>query len=447
MSQDLDAVSARVAAQRERLPEMYGQIDFTALPERYTEDPKHDSALGVLAGRRAGRRAQLLANRELVGRLRAYTMLGDQVGDAYACLIPRYGFRRLVDMLVEACDKGVDAVDGAPAELVAFIRDMETVPDWLDMPLAEEGARAYRRDMALRAPLILRGALFATFINKYAAMPMAMTGALSHGKAAHRVLETATFFTITTMPGALERHGPGFKAAAMVRLMHSMVRFHTLSRPGAWDTAVYGIPIPQVDQMPAGLIRPYRLALHAVGQGRADFTPAERAQVELARYRCFLLGLPADLLPDTPQAMIDVLETRHATLRDGFDDATCGALLRATMAADLGRDPGLLGWLRSVAEPSVAKLFLIRNFLSGDRRRAERIGVRVGPKDYAWAVVGVAASVLPMLAYGLARRTPGLRSWADRWLLRKLTQLLSRYGHAEFTTDAAAYRPAVSPAK
>ncbi|MEZ5165489.1 MAG: hypothetical protein R2695_02995 [Acidimicrobiales bacterium] len=31
--------------------------------------------------------------------------------------------------------------------------------------------------------------------------------------------------------------------------MHSMVRFHLMSS-GKWDVATYGIPIPQVDQMP-----------------------------------------------------------------------------------------------------------------------------------------------------------------------------------------------------
>ena len=39
-------------------------------------------------------------------RVRAYTMLGDIVADAYTALIPQYGFRRLIDMLVAACERG-----------------------------------------------------------------------------------------------------------------------------------------------------------------------------------------------------------------------------------------------------------------------------------------------------------------------------------------------------
>jgi len=47
-----------------------------------------------------------------------------------------------------------------------------------------------------------------------------LTGALSKESAAHRVNETAIFFTTTVMPDSLDRHGATFKAAAMVRLMH-----------------------------------------------------------------------------------------------------------------------------------------------------------------------------------------------------------------------------------
>ena len=38
-------------------------------------------------------RPQVLADAEKVERMRAYTMLGDTVADAYAALMPTYGFR------------------------------------------------------------------------------------------------------------------------------------------------------------------------------------------------------------------------------------------------------------------------------------------------------------------------------------------------------------------
>lgn len=445
MQQDQASSGHRVAEQRERLPGMYGRIDFDVTPERFTTAPGDRTALEAMGQHEPLRRAQLLANKPLVELIRTYTLQGDPVADAYASLIPSRGFRSLVSMLVQACDQGMAAVPDGPPELAALLDEMSARPDWIDMQLVAEGARASRNVMAHLAPLVIRGAFFGTFTNKYAALPMALTGALSHETAAKRVLETAAFFTVTTLSGALERHGAGFKAAAMVRLMHSMVRFHALSRPGQWDPAVFGIPIPQVDQMPAGLKASYLLAQRAL-KARRGFSPSERAQVELARYRCFLLGLPKELLPATPQELVDVLDTRSATLRDGFDDATCGSLIRSTMAADLGGDAGLVGRVRSAAEPSAARLYFVRNYFGGDHVRAAAIGIRVVPTDYLWNATGLVFSVLPMIGYGLAARIAPLRGAVDRVVTRKIESLLGRYGHAHFTTDAATYRSAAKAA-
>ena len=432
--------SPRAALQKQRLPAMYGRVDFEAVPERFTIAPGERTALEAMGKHDPARREQLLANRPLVDLMRAYTLQGDPVADAYANLIPTRGFRLLVSMLELACDKGIEAVHDAPPELGALLDEMSATPDWIDMQLVEEGAQASRNVMAHLAPLVIRGAFFGTFTNKYAALPMALTGALSHETAGKRVLETATFFTVTTLPGALTRHGAGFKAAAMVRLMHSMVRFHALTKPGHWDTSVFGIPIPQVDQIPAGLKASYLLAQRALKAGR-DFHRSERAQVELARYRCFLLGLPKELLPQTPQALVDVLDTRSATLRDGFDDATCGSLIRSTMAADLGRDAGLIGRVRSAAEPSAAKLYFVRNYFGGDFDRAASIGIHVKPTDYLWNAVGLLFSILPMIGFAVAARITPLRNAADGVVTRKIERLLGRYGQSHFTTDSASYRP------
>jgi len=333
MTAALEQVRARVASQKTLLPSLYGQIDFDSMPERFTEDPSQ----AIIQDRAPMGVAMTEYELDLV---RAYTMLGDVVADAYAALMPKIPFRRLIDMLREACQRGVEEVDGAPPELVAFIRDMERTPAWVNMDMVREGARLDLNATANVSPYAIRGAFIATFLNKYSALPMALTGTLSSETAARRVRETAHFFACTVLPGALERHGEGFMAAAMVRLMHSMVRVNVL-RSGRWDPAVYGVPIPQVDQMPAGLIPVFLLAFRLIREGRRTFTDAERAQVELARYRCFLLGLPEDLLADTPEGVVRMMTARNTTLRQGFDDETCGTLIRATLAAYLPPDRSL----------------------------------------------------------------------------------------------------------
>ena len=436
-----DQLDAKVRSQATALPSLYGGIDFASLPERFADQPDDVTELSGFAG---VNRADYLADDDLVGRIRAYTMLGDLTADAYAALMPRYGFRPLVDMLNLACDKGVEAVEDAPDELVALIREMETVPEWLDMALVEEGARADRNAAAILAPFAIRGAFIATFMNKYSALPMALTGTLSHETAARRVKETATFFTTTVLPGALERFGPGFKAAAMVRLMHSMVRANVLTRPGMWDSKTYGIPIPQLDQMPAGLIPVYFMSAGILARGRTSFTRRERAKVELARYRCYLLGLPEDLLADTPQGIVKIWLTRSATLRREFDDKICGGLLRATMEADLYSGKGLRDRLFKRLEFSFARVFFLKVFLKGDAAAASRIGVTVSRGDHLLFALTNIVLVAKLFAYIGAEKIPRLRDLADRRLVKKLKVQLAEYGRAEFASDAAQYRPAVA---
>lgn len=417
---------------------MYGRVDFSITPERFTVAPDDRTDL---APEFSSRRLELLANEEQVARIKAYTMIGDIVADAYAALMPTFGFQRLVAMLMEACDRGVENVPTPPPELVRFIREMERLPAWLDMKLIEQGARVERNAYAHRAPFVFRGGLIATYMNKYSALPMALTGALSNELVARRAKETATFFTTTVMPGALDRHGAGFKAAAMVRLMHAMVRFNILRRGDRWDAKIYGIPIPQVDQMPAGLVSIFLLAQKALRHGRTTFTPAERARAELARYRCFLLGLPEELLADTPQGIVDIMLTRHATLLHGFDQ-NCSALVGATMAADLTWDRSLASRVYAWLERGFAKVYFVRNFMRGDKRAAAGVGVQLGLADCLGAAAAGILIASRMTVYAIAARLPVISGAADRSLVRKLTKQLARYGHAEFTTNADKYRAA-----
>lgn len=440
MMLSIDELRAKVASQKDTLPALYGDVDFSIKPERFADE-------AVITGPDKSRsdhlRPEIMKNTALVERMRAYTMLGDTVADAYAALMPKYGFRKTVGMLTEACDRGVENVADAPPELVAFIRAMEATPAWVDMKLVEEGARQSREDAANYSPFVIRGAFIATFMNKYSALPMALTGTLTNETAGRRVKDTASFFITSVLPGALERHGPGFKSAAMVRLMHSMVRFNALKRSNMWDVKTFGIPIPQVDQMPAGLIGTFLLAFKIVGKGRFEYTAEERARVELARYRCFLLGLPEELLPETPKEMVDVMMMYDQTLRKGFDDATCGELVRATLAAYLPADQSVGSKIFDRIERSFSKIFFLLSFIAGDSKKAREMGVKIGAGD--WAVFAACSVFIGLRKgfYALACRTPGLDKVADRMLVRKLDRMLRSYGHAEFTSDAATYRPSV----
>src|ERR1700733_12081855 len=178
--------TGKITAQAAKIPSMYGHVDFSITPERFTAEPGGQTELEPEFSER---RPALLANEEVVARIRAYTLIGDVVADAYAALIPQYGFRRLVAMLEDACDHGLESVPSAPPELVQFIREMEQLPPWLDRKLIEQGARLERNAYAHQVPFAIRGGIIGTFMNKYAALPMVLTGQLSHKTAARRVNE------------------------------------------------------------------------------------------------------------------------------------------------------------------------------------------------------------------------------------------------------------------
>ena len=386
-------LAERVHRQQELQPLLYGDVDFTAQPYRLATDPGDLSSLP----RWVADRDPILADDRVVELMRTATMLGDVVADPYATLMVEHSFKSLIEMLKRACGEGIDAVPTAPPALAAFIAAMEATPDWLDMDLVREGARQARIPAAFLAPFVTRGAFIATFMNSYAALPMALTGALGGQRAARRVNETSSFFAVTALPGALERHGAGFEAAAMVRLMHSMVRYNALKRSDRWDVDVYGVPVPQVDQMPAGLINVYLLAAQVRRRGRSEFNDRERAVVEFGGYRCFLLGLPEELLPDTPDEILHVMHARAALLRDGFDDATCGELVRATMSAYLRADDTPFDRAAEAVERSYSKAFFIRAI-------------------------------------------------TDAYAVRVLKGRLATYGKPEFTTDSETYTQVARPA-
>jgi len=438
MSISTTETTTQIAPAPSENPAVYARVDFSITPERFADGPDDVSEL---APEYLASRPQLIANRALVARIKTYTLHGDPVADAYAALIPQYGFGRLATMLELACAKGIEAVDSAPPELGSLIRSMEEFPTWLDWGLIEDGARLERNAYAHRAPFVIRGGFIGTFMNKYSALPMALTGALSNKTAAHRIKETATFFTTTVLPGALDRHGAGFKSAAMVRLMHSMVRFNVLTRGDQWDVKTYGIPIPQVDQMPVALMSSFPLAQKALRERRETFTQAERARVELGRYRGFLLGLPKELLADSPQDIVEIMLTRFATVRKGFDE-TCRGLVAATMAADLAPDHSFSSRVNAWMEHGFSKLFFVKRSMRGDRRAAAAVGVQLRLADYLGAATAALVIASTMGPYAIAARIPGLRGHADRALVNKLTRQLARYGHAEFRTNADAYRPA-----
>jgi hypothetical protein len=192
--------------------------------------------------------------------------------------------------------------------------------------------------------------------------------------------------------------------------------------------------------MPAGLIGVFLMAADVLRKGRTEFTEDERARVELSRYRCFLLGLPENLLGESPTEIVDLLTARHVSLREGYDDETCGALVRGTMAADLFDTSSIRGRVHSWLENGFSRFVLIKSFLGGDADRAAEIGITFDTKEKVAAAAALATITAKTLFYRLGLRLPGVAGAVDRRLNARLAHLLDTYGHADFVTDADRYK-------
>jgi hypothetical protein len=149
-------------------------------------------------------------------------------------------------------------------------------------------------------------------------------------------------------------------------------------------------------------------------------------------------------VPATPKEMVDIMVMYEQTLRKGYDDKTCGELLRATMAAYLPADEKLGSRIFDKLERSFSKIFFLLSFIGGDQKKAAELGVKITPWD--WAVfVGCGAYIgARKTLYGIANSIPGVREATDRMLVKKIERMLASYGHAAHTSDATQYKPAVA---
>jgi hypothetical protein len=141
--------------------------------------------------------------------------------------------------------------------------------------------------------------------------------------------------------------------------------------------------------------------------------------------------------------MVDIMLLYDQTLRKGYDDKTCGELLRATMAAYLPADEKLGSRIFDKLERSFSKIFFLLSFMNKDVKKARSIGVPIGAWD--WTVF-VALSLFIGARkglYALGSAIPGMRGMVDRMMVRKIEKMLASYGHAAHQSDAANYRPVV----
>lgn len=418
-----------IELQKRIAPRVYGPLDLGITPERFRHELGENSIL-----KKNPRIVALLADPEKVEFFRQLTLMGDPLADAYAALLPEIGFLRMREMLETAINRGINAVKDAPPELVAFIKAVDDIPEWLDMTRVERAARFMRLPAAIAGDYALRVAFMNTYVNGYQGLPMIITGALTSDSAGKRMAETASTFRLAVLPGALQRGGEAYRSVLMVRLMHAMVRGNLLRKKDVWDFSVYGLPIPQVDQMGAALVTSYLMAKRALKKKRA-FTPLERDIVELNRYTAYLLGMHDQFLSADPAQIVETWEMCQATLRHKFDPRG-KALNEATLAAYRRPNRNLLNRALHFIDVNANK-FMYQKFVG--HKTAEQMGVGVGLAE-TLSFTGLALPVgINFSALYFIDKVPGARNVLDRFAVNTIRRQLKLEEAPQYRTDANSY--------
>ena len=420
--------------QQQLAPQTYERIDFSHTPERFRTRLGDNSKM-----QRNSRIKAMLSDPEQVEHFRQLTLMGDPVADACATLFPQMGFARARALLDQALEHGIDAVADAPDELKVFMATIEHVPQWVDFERIDRATRLLRPFSAIFDQLVTRAAFMITYVNGYQGLPMLITGALSGDAASRRIRETTSTLRMAVLPGALRRDGEAFKSAAKVRIMHAMVRYNLLHNSTIWDPAVYGVPIPQVDQMGAALTPVYQLAKRALKAGR-PFTRGEGDVVMLFRYMSYLLGLHQQFLSDDPQTIVDTWQMVQATLPHKFDPRSLD-LNDATLAAYLQKDRSIVNRLVHQLDQRASRV--VYRFLVGDKTAA-MMKASPGVADYAALLLWGGPLAAKYAGISALRMAPPLRKRIDHWAGNEIrSQLQLKVNPVAYKTDASVYKQAL----
>lgn len=299
-----------------------------------------------------------------IPRLFEFDAIADEVvRDLYL----KHGYPATDALLNQALDHGIDSLPEAPDCLRTLFREVDTIPAWLDWQKAELGAAFCRRTGALGLIVLRNYSLMGGYESSAINKPLIFTGALKKG-AAKRITETTEFWINITGEKALQRFEIGFKSILKTRLMHAYARVSILQKT-EWSNAAWGVPVNQCDMAATNL--GFSLVF-LNGLTNLGYRPTQQEIEGLFhfwKYTGYLLGIPAEYLPDTESEAIAELYKWTITQPPADKDTK-------TLALALMNEPMTAHYLKSIWQRKlIVKLHLAYNYFFLGKRSCTSIGL------------------------------------------------------------------------
>jgi hypothetical protein len=273
--------------------------------------------------------------------LRGFAQAEDPLADAVVAWMyaqPAGEGRKLFE---RALAEGIGALESPPAELVAFFRDVEATPYWVDNARLERGARAITRTGLLGLFPLADMSLMGGYLASRATKALVATGEIEF-MATKRLVETATWWIDVTTPGTLKHGKKGYASALRVRLVHAHVR-KAMNGRDDWDYAAWDRPINQVQTTGTLLLFSLVFVFGTQLLG-VRYSDRERADIlHLWRYVGWLMGVDEELLPADEEDAWRMLWLLAATEFIPDDDSKRLAKALLKTHGDVGEGRGAVG--------------------------------------------------------------------------------------------------------
>jgi len=332
-------------------------------------------------------------------------------------------------MLDLALEQGLDAVPDAPASMRQLFAERDVAPAWLDLDLAREGARVFRRYgpelFNFFGAITLEG-----YTNNSVVKPLILTGAYAGDSTKSRFLETAAFWVDMSEPGGIEPGSDGWKTSMRVRVMHVFVRRRLLAHP-EWRLDDWGVPISQADALVtlmAGCIAPgYFLRIAGFRTSEKDIL----AMMHFWRYVGHLMGVQPRWYPETVRdgLRFSFMAFMSGAGRAGDDGVRLCRSFSEAFKPTPKADATLLQKFRDQLDHRVHQGF-VDFFVSRTTRKAAGI-----PSAGLWRLYPLASAPVVFTAETLRKQFPKLEEVADtvsryrrrKWLERHMSKRKAEY--------------------